>query len=64
MDEDPDEMSPQILHRKSFLRAYLKKLCSDPTQMEFWEYLDKVGYAPSTSFPLLSPPDHPNPLPS
>ena len=26
-----------------FLRAYLKKLCSDPTQMEFWEYLDKVG---------------------
>lgn len=44
MDEEPDEMSPQILHRKSFLRAYLKKLCSDPTQMEFWEYLDKVGY--------------------
>ncbi|KAK4127032.1 hypothetical protein N657DRAFT_611279 [Parathielavia appendiculata] len=43
MDENPDEMSPQILHRKSFLRAYLKKLCSDPTQMEFWEYLDKVG---------------------
>lgn len=43
MDQDPDEMSPQILHRKSFLRAYLKKLCSDPTQMEFWEYLDKVG---------------------
>ncbi|KAL2138787.1 hypothetical protein VTI28DRAFT_6218 [Corynascus sepedonium] len=43
MDADPDEMSPQILHRKLFLRAYLKKLCSDPTQMEFWEYLDKVG---------------------
>ncbi|KAL2262631.1 hypothetical protein VTK26DRAFT_666 [Humicola hyalothermophila] len=43
MDESPDETSPQILHRKSFLRAYLKKLCSDPTQMEFWEYLDKVG---------------------
>ncbi|KAL2175453.1 globin-like-protein [Thermothelomyces heterothallicus CBS 202.75] len=43
MDSDPDETSPQILHRKSFLRAYLKKLCSDPTQMEFWEYLDKVG---------------------
>ncbi|AEO65506.1 uncharacterized protein THITE_2154078 [Thermothielavioides terrestris NRRL 8126] len=43
MDEEPDETSPQILHRKSFLRAYLKKLCSDPTQMEFWEYLDKVG---------------------
>ncbi|KAK3985681.1 Protoglobin-domain-containing protein [Cladorrhinum sp. PSN332] len=43
MDESPDEESPQILHRKLFLRAYLKKLCSDPTQMEFWEYLDKVG---------------------
>jgi hypothetical protein len=43
MDDFPDELSPQILHRKSFLRAYLKKLCSDPTQMEFWEYLDKVG---------------------
>ncbi|KAL2153856.1 hypothetical protein VTH82DRAFT_2532 [Thermothelomyces myriococcoides] len=43
VDSDPDETSPQILHRKSFLRAYLKKLCSDPTQMEFWEYLDKVG---------------------
>jgi len=43
MDESPDEESPQILHRKMFLRAYLKKLCSDPTQMEFWEYLDKVG---------------------
>ncbi|KAK3311104.1 Protoglobin-domain-containing protein [Chaetomium strumarium] len=43
MDEEPDEMSPQILHRKQFLRAYLKKLCSDPSQMEFWEYLDKVG---------------------
>lgn len=43
MDEIPSEESPQILHRKMFLRAYLKKLCSDPTQMEFWEYLDKVG---------------------
>jgi hypothetical protein len=26
-----------------FLRAYLNKLCSDPSKMEFWEYLDKVG---------------------
>lgn len=43
LDEQPDESSPQILHRKSFLRAYLKKLCTDPTQMEYWEYLDKVG---------------------
>jgi hypothetical protein len=51
MDEEPDEMSPQILHRKQFLRAYLKKLCSDPSQMEFWEYLDKVGYVT----PFLAP---------
>lgn len=43
MDEYPDEDSPQIQHRKIFLRAYLAKLCSDPSQMEFWEYLDKVG---------------------
>jgi hypothetical protein len=26
-----------------FLRGYLNKLCSDPSQMEFWQYLDKVG---------------------
>lgn len=43
MDDTPDEDSPQILHRKMFLRAYLGKLCSDPSRMEFWEYLDKVG---------------------
>ncbi|KAJ8061438.1 hypothetical protein OCU04_009258 [Sclerotinia nivalis] len=43
LDEMPDEDSPQILHRKMFLRGYLHKLCSDPSQMEFWEYLDKVG---------------------
>ncbi|TDZ37758.1 hypothetical protein CTRI78_v011024 [Colletotrichum trifolii] len=43
MDDVPDDNSPQILHRKMFLRAYLAKLCSDPSKMEFWEYLDKVG---------------------
>lgn len=43
MDEIPTEDSPQIQHRKAFLRAYLVKLCSDPSRMEFWEYLDKVG---------------------
>ncbi|KAL5612548.1 hypothetical protein BROUX41_004354 [Berkeleyomyces rouxiae] len=42
-NEDLSEDSPQILHRKMFLRAYLQKLCSDPSQMEFWEYLDKVA---------------------
>ncbi len=43
MDDIPAEDSPQIRHRKMFLRAYLAKLCSDPSQMAFWEYLDKVG---------------------
>ncbi|KAB2578910.1 Globin-like protein [Lasiodiplodia theobromae] len=43
MDAAPDENSPQIIHRKMFLRAYLTRLCSDPSKMEFWEYLDKVG---------------------
>ena len=43
IDDVPTENSPQILHRKMFLRAYLNKLCSDPSRMEFWEYLDKVG---------------------
>ncbi|KAK1590404.1 Protoglobin-domain-containing protein [Colletotrichum navitas] len=43
MDDVPSDDSPQILHRKMFLRAYLAKLCSDPSRMEFWEYLDKVG---------------------
>ncbi|RYP74450.1 hypothetical protein DL770_007590 [Monosporascus sp. CRB-9-2] len=43
MDEIPTMDSPQIQHRKAFLRAYLNKLCSDPSRMEFWEYLDKVG---------------------
>lgn len=44
IEEFIGENSPQILHRKMFLRMYLLKLCSDPTQMEFWRYLDKVGY--------------------
>jgi len=26
-----------------FLRGYLRKLCSDPSKMEYWQYLDKVG---------------------
>ncbi|KAI1394395.1 Protoglobin-domain-containing protein [Hypoxylon trugodes] len=43
VDDNLNESSPQILHRKMFLRAYLAKLCSDPSTMEFWEYLDKVG---------------------
>jgi hypothetical protein len=43
LDEIPSEDSPQIQHRKTFLRGYLQKLCADPSKMEFWEYLDKVG---------------------
>src|SRR5690606_17505781 len=38
-----NEDSPQIRHRKMFLRGYLIKLCTDPTRMEFWEYMNKVG---------------------
>ena len=38
------ENSPQIKRRKMFLRWYLTKICSDPTQMEFWRYLNKVGW--------------------
>ena len=43
VDPNLSENSPQIMHRKTFLRGYLNKLCSDPSKMEFWEYLDKVG---------------------
>lgn len=43
LDAIPAEDSPQIMYRKMFLRAYLARLCSDPSQMAFWEYLDKVG---------------------
>ncbi|KHN94095.1 uncharacterized protein MAM_08025 [Metarhizium album ARSEF 1941] len=42
------EDSPQIMHRKMFLRAHLNKLCSDPSKVEFWEYLDEVGIASMT----------------
>lgn len=43
VDTNLNDNSPQILHRKMFLRAYLNKLCSDPSTMDFWYYLDKVG---------------------
>ena len=42
-EEHLSEDAPQVRHRKLFLRGYLMKLCSDPTSMEFWEYLNKVG---------------------
>ncbi|KAL2871092.1 protoglobin family protein [Aspergillus lucknowensis] len=38
-----NEESPQIQRRKMFLRWYLTKIISDPTQMDFWRYLNKVG---------------------
>ncbi|OJJ47684.1 hypothetical protein ASPZODRAFT_141259 [Penicilliopsis zonata CBS 506.65] len=43
LEEFMNEESPQILRRKMFLRWYLTRLCSDPSSMEFWKYLDKVG---------------------
>ncbi|KAL4871592.1 hypothetical protein BDV12DRAFT_194354 [Aspergillus spectabilis] len=43
IEEYYKEESPQIMRRKMFLRWYLTKLISDPTQMDFWRYLNKVG---------------------
>ncbi|KAF7719882.1 Uncharacterized protein PECH_000946 [Penicillium ucsense] len=37
------EETPQIQRRKMFLRWYLTKLCQDPTSIDFWRYLSKVG---------------------
>ncbi|TVY36588.1 hypothetical protein LSUB1_G006999 [Lachnellula subtilissima] len=51
LDDVLEENSPQILHRKMFMKAYLQKLCSDPSKMEFWEYLDKVGSRPRAPAP-------------
>ncbi|OJJ60149.1 hypothetical protein ASPSYDRAFT_149984 [Aspergillus sydowii CBS 593.65] len=38
-----NENSPPIMRRKMFLRWYLTKIISDPMQMDFWRYLNKVG---------------------
>ncbi|KAL5360459.1 hypothetical protein BJX96DRAFT_150372 [Aspergillus floccosus] len=35
--------SPQVQRRKIFWKWYLTRFCSDPSQLEYWEYLDKVG---------------------
>ncbi|KIX96328.1 uncharacterized protein Z520_08106 [Fonsecaea multimorphosa CBS 102226] len=47
VEENPSkwikEDDAQIRHRKMFLRWYLTKLNSDPSKMEYWQYLDKVG---------------------
>ncbi|KAF2769226.1 hypothetical protein EJ03DRAFT_293189 [Teratosphaeria nubilosa] len=40
----PEQNSTAIQNRKIFLRWYFTKLTSDPSSMEYWEYLDKVGY--------------------
>ena len=46
-ETDPEfwvkEEGPQIQNRKMFLRWYLTKLNMDPSNMEYWEYLDMVG---------------------
>ncbi|KAJ5582577.1 hypothetical protein N7535_001197 [Penicillium sp. DV-2018c] len=38
-----NEETPKIKRRKMFLRWYLTRLCQDPTTMDFWRYLNKVG---------------------
>ncbi|PWY67901.1 hypothetical protein BO70DRAFT_262392, partial [Aspergillus heteromorphus CBS 117.55] len=35
--------SPPVQRRRQFLRWYMTKLCSDPSKMEFWRYLNQVG---------------------
>lgn len=35
--------SPQVQRRKIFWKWYLTRFCSDPSRLEYWEYLDKVG---------------------
>ncbi|KAB8213022.1 Protoglobin-domain-containing protein [Aspergillus novoparasiticus] len=35
--------SPHVERRKIFWKWYLYKLCSDPSRIEYWDYLDKVG---------------------
>ncbi|PYI03190.1 hypothetical protein BO78DRAFT_375488, partial [Aspergillus sclerotiicarbonarius CBS 121057] len=39
----PEFKSPYIQCRRMFLRWYMTKLCSDPTKLEFYAYLNKVG---------------------
>jgi len=43
LDTAPSSESPQIAYRKLFMRGYLTNLTSDPSKMDFWVYLDKVG---------------------
>ncbi|BAE57384.1 unnamed protein product [Aspergillus oryzae RIB40] len=38
--------SPQVQRRKIFWKWYLTRLCSDPGQPSYWEYLRKVGVHP------------------
>lgn len=59
-EENPDRFVEEdgniIQNRKIFLRRYLTKLNSDPTKMEYWEYLDKVGsHIPSPFGPRSLP---------
>ncbi|PWY88207.1 hypothetical protein BO70DRAFT_427032 [Aspergillus heteromorphus CBS 117.55] len=43
VDSYPTFESSQIQRRRMFLRWYMTKLCSDPTRIEFWKYLNQVG---------------------
>ncbi|KAI5304673.1 hypothetical protein KEM56_006143 [Ascosphaera pollenicola] len=46
-NSDDDDLftidSPQVQRRKIFWKWYLTRLFSDPSRMEYWEYLDKIG---------------------
>ncbi|KAL5614274.1 hypothetical protein BROUX41_004384 [Berkeleyomyces rouxiae] len=43
VEDQLDENSAELKQRKMFLNSYLTKICSDQSQMAFWEYLDNVG---------------------
>lgn len=36
---------PHMTRRKIFIRWYLTNLCKDPSTLEYWMYMDKVGGA-------------------
>lgn len=44
--------SPHVQRRKIFWKWYLTRFFSDPSQIEYWQYLEKVGYVSFFLSPL------------
>ena len=38
-----EDDSTELQKRKIFLKSYLHKICSDQSQLAFWQWLDQVG---------------------